>query len=256
MSSLASGSERPWTWPLALWVCAAFGCGDDASSGSAGDTQNVATDDGNSEADGSVDDSGSGASSDGGPVSDGSSSGDGGEPLSLEFCMQETGIDLDCGDESRFQYVAFGDVLGCGGSSSFTQEEVLRFTFSLDAVVDRVIQVQSLRLVGSAVRSDTRLEATGAAPVPLPDFPATYMAPAADLLSSPPGLFDVLGAQGTITLDAVPTTDDLDAGATVTGTFELTGGAVTNIGNPVDDPSVQVFGCFAAPGEAHPIELD
>lgn len=237
-----------------------FGCGDDAEGGvgtggqtsgqesvgasTAGPASMTATSTSASETSTSQPTAASSSSS--------SDEGSGAIEPSLEGCMDATAIELDCGEDSRFQYVSFGDTLGCGGFSSFTQDEVVRFAFSLDDVVDGVIQVQSLRIS----TSETLLEAFADVAVPLPEFPQTLDASNANLMSDPPGLFEVLGAEGTIALDTVPTMEDLDATAIVSGTFEFRGGAVTSIGQAVDDPGLQVHGCFYAPAESHPVELD
>lgn len=189
-------------------------------------------------------------------VADDTASG-GGEPPSLEQCMEQTGIALDCGEGSRFQYIVFGDVLGCGGTASYTQEELVRFTYSIGEIVDGVLQIQSLRVVTSPVESQNRFEALAPAPIALPELPLEIAGWTGDLHALPPGIFDLEGGQATVTLDAIPTQEQLDAGGVmVTGTFEVVGGAVTNLGASVDDPGVHAFGCFAAPAESHAVELD
>lgn len=190
-------------------------------------------------------------------VDDTSSSSSAGEPPSLEGCMAETGITLDCGEGSRFQYVVFGDVLGCGGTASYTQEEIVRFTYSLGEIVEDVIQIQGLRVVDSPVEAENRFEGRAAAAIALPELPLQIAGWTGDLHALPAGIFDLEGGQVSITLDAIPTQEQLDAGGTVvSGTFEVTGGAITNLGASVDDPGVHAFGCFAAPAESHAVELD
>ena len=178
------------------------------------------------------------------------------EPPSLESCMEQTAISLDCDESSRFQYVAFGDVLGCSGSRSATQEELVRFTFSLDEVIDTVPQIRSIRVVNSDIAGDTRFEASAPTPVSLPEVPSEITEWAGDLVSDPPGLFGVAGAEASVSLDAVPDFDQLSNMEMVSGTFEIVGGSVTTVGSPVEEPNVQVFGCFMAPGELHAVETD
>lgn len=198
-----------------------------------------------------------GSSSSTAVVDDTGSSGSGDEPPSLERCMEETSIALDCGEGSRFQYVVFGDVLGCGGTASYTQEELVRFTYSLDEIVEGVIQIQGLRVVNSPVEAEARFEARAPAAIALPELPLQIEGWTSDLHALPLGIFDIEGGQASITLDAIPTQEQLDAGGmVVSGTFEVTGGAVTNLGASVDDPGVHAFGCFAAPAESHAVELD
>jgi hypothetical protein len=190
-------------------------------------------------------------------VDDTGSASSGDEPLSLERCMEETGIALDCGEGSRFQYVVFGDVLGCGGTASYTEEEIIRFTYSTGEIVGGVFQIQGLRVVDSPVEAENRFEGRAPAAIALPELPLEIAGWAGDLHALPPGIFDIEGGQATITLEAIPTQEQLDVGRTVvSGTFEVMGGAVTNLGASVDDPGVHAFGCFAAPAESHAIELD
>jgi hypothetical protein len=190
-------------------------------------------------------------------VDDTGSSSSGDEPPSLERCMEETAIALDCGEGSRFQYVVFGDVLGCGGTASYTEEEIVRFTYSLEESVEGVIQIQGLRIVNSPVEAENRFEGRAPAAIALPELPLQIMGWTSDLHALPLGIFDLEGGQASITLDAIPTQEQLDVGGTVvSGTFEVTGGAVTNLGASVDDPGVHAFGCFAAPAESHAVELD
>lgn len=169
--------------------------------------------------------------------------------------MAITGIDLKCDETSRFQYISFGDVLGCSGSASFSAAERVRFTYSIEEILDGIIQVRSIRVVGDSGGS-TRMEAFTASPTPLPAFPQSLESPESDLLSDPPGFFEVQDAAGTVTLDSAPSMEDLDANAAVSGVFELNGGIVSNLGQAVEDPGTRVFGCFFGPSEAHPIELD
>jgi hypothetical protein len=208
--------------------------------------------------------SGDGSSGDGGPATSGDGSGsaegsegdsadgssdDGGGPPTLEQCIEETSIDLVCDDDARWQYVSFGEVLSCGGTVSFMSEETVALTYMPAETVDGVIQVRGLQVSDN---DGARMILTAPVPVALTDLPAQIDGWTGDLLSSPAGFYEVIGAEASVTFDAVPSMEDLDAGATVSGTFVLTGGDVTNIGSPVDDPGHEVHGCFSAPGGALP----
>lgn len=225
---------------LAAPACTDSGSSEDDSSGETGSTSTSTEEDGSSTI--TVESTGTDSGST--------------EPPSLERCMEETAISLDCDENSRFQYVAFGDVLGCSGGSSFTQEELVRFTFSFDEVIDAVPQIRSIRVANSNIAGDIRFEASAPTPVPLPEIPSEITDWTGDLLSDPPGLLDIAGGEASVSLDGVPSFDQLSNMETVLGTFEIVGGSVTNVGSPVEESNVQVFGCFMAPGQLHTVETD
>jgi hypothetical protein len=143
------------------------------------------------------------------------------------------------------------------GARLRTQEDFVRSTYSLGEIVGDVIQIQGLRIVDSPVEAENRFEGRAPAAIALPELPLQLVGWTGDLHALPPGSFDIEGGQATITLDAIPTQEQLEVGGTVvSGTFEVTGGAVTSLGASVDDPGVHAFGCFAAPAESHAVELD
>jgi hypothetical protein len=183
--------------------------------------------------------------------------GGGGEPVTLESCMAQTGIDLDCGADSRFQYVAFGDTLGCGGLASYTGDEVLRFAYSLAEMIDDDYPIRELRVYAPSDDGD-HFVAAAPAPVLLWSLTDSVSEWAGEVHALPPGIFDVTGSAAGLSMSPVPTAMDFELmnEVLVTGSFSLQGGAIVNIGADVDDPTVQVVGCFAAPAQAHPIELD
>lgn len=181
----------------------------------------------------------------------------GGEAVTLEACMQETGIALDCGPDSRFQYVAFGDTLGCGGLASYSQDEVFRFAYSLAEMIDDDFPVRELRVYAPGEGGD-RFVAIAPAPILLWSLTAVVSDWAGEVHALPAGFFDVVGGVAGVTLDPVPEAMDFELmeEVFVTGSFSLAGGSVVSLGSEIDDPTVQVVGCFAAPAETHAMELD
>lgn len=224
-----------------LIPAAACGSGSSAES-SSGDTGSSATDTVDEASDTMVADSTAAPTGSSGPVT-------------LEQCMEETAIALDCSPTSRLQYIIYGDVYGCGGLGG-SSEAIARFTFSLEEVVDTVPQIRSIRVVNSHGGGETLFEASAPDPVPLTELQPELSGWTGDLLSFPPGILELEGGEASVSLDAVPTYEQLSDMELVSGTFEVVGGALTSLASPVDDPGVRAVGCFMAPSQIHAIESD
>ena len=244
-------------WRGGVWAVAGLlaACGPgsedtDACDGKCGPEDGSGSGDG---ADAESSEGGSGEAGSGGAPE----TGGGGEPVTLESCMAQTGIDLDCGADSRFQYVAFGDTLGCGGLASYTDDEVLRFAYSLAEMIEDDYPIRELRVYSPSDDGD-RFVAVSPTFVLLANLTPAVSEWVGEVHALPPGIFDVSGADAGLTMSPVPTAMDFELmnEVLVTGTFSLQGGAIVNIAADVDDPTVQVVGCFAAPAQVHPIELD
>jgi hypothetical protein len=220
--------------------------------------------------------SGSGASasdSASGPVGDassgegsGSGSGSGGVvATSLDECIAEGVIPVDCSAEDfGIQWVAYAPEVGCAGAMGGV-DEVAQFLFRLDEVVDEEAQIRGLRLQPpNPSGTDQIIEFTAETPVPygmlplLLEWPSvlTQMAFAGGL-----SFIDVTPDSSTCTLEAIPAWEDLGMGATLRGTFELGGGTLTVLdedGSPTSlvSEGFELRGCFHLPAESYVLELD
>lgn len=220
-------------------------CGPDSAEGSSGTEDASGTE-------GSADSQPTGEAGSGGEPETGGS-----QPVTLESCMEQTGIALDCDADSRFQYVAFGDTLGCGGLASYTGDEVLRFAYSLTEMIGDDYPIREMRVYSPSNGGD-HLVAAAPAAVLLWSLTPAVSDWVGEVHALPPGIFDVIDADAGLSMSPVPTAMDFELmnEVLVTGSFSLQGGAIVNIAAEVDDPTVQVVGCFVAPAQAHPIELD
>lgn len=261
-----------WTACLAL---ALAGCSDDGTisaddtdTGSAGlpSGESGTGDDADSAATAAEPDSDSGGGgSSGGGAPTGDSSGGGEVASSLEECVAQELVSLDCsGDDFGMAWVAYAPDFGCaagsGGASSVAQ-----FTFRLDEVVDEEAQIRGLRLTPPMPSpTDQTLEFTTDAPVPYGELPLelewasvfTSMTLAGGL-----SFLDAAPDESVCALKSIPEWKALGAGATLRGEITLGGGTISVLdpeGEPttVVSPDFALQGCFHLPAESYVLELD
>lgn len=209
----------------------------------------------------------SGAPDPSGGDSEGSSGSEGGGEVasSLEECIAQGVIELDCsGEAPGTQWVAFAPELGCSGSAG-ASTDVARFLFRLDEVVDDEAQIRGLRLgPPEPAATDQRLEFTAESPVPYGQLSLLLVWPS--VLTQMPlagglSFLDATPDTSTCALESIPAWTDLGTGATLRGSFELGGGTLTVLdedGNPTTliSEGFALRGCFSLPAESYALELD
>jgi hypothetical protein len=248
-----------WMMVTALVV----GC--DTGEGEEGSDETDATDGTSTDPDGGSDPTGTPGTS-GDPTGDETGTPDTGDetsaegPASLEECIAESVIDVECGgDEPAFSYVAWSESLGCSGALGATEKQALVLTSLAMTPEGGEPPVLGMRIAGpGAALPEDVLEQILPTPVPYgmftPELPGLTV-----FVRGLPLVFTSAEGEGRMDLTAVPPLEALLAGGeTIEGTFELTGAAVLvpDATTPVDDPSFAMRGCFRLPGDLHPIELD
>lgn len=224
---------------------------EDESSASAGDSDSAST-------------SGTSGNAPMGDSSGGSGTG-GSVASSLEECVAQDLVSLDCsGEEFGMAWVAYAPEFGCAAGSAGSTT-VARFTFRLDEVVDEEAQIRGLRLTPPMpAPTDQMLEFMTDAPVPYGELPLVLeWASVFTSMTFAGGLsfLDATPDESVCALESIPEWDALGSGATLRGEVELGGGTISVLdgdGEPtaVVSPDFALQGCFHLPAESYVLELD